>query len=212
MIEILITDDHPLLRQGIRRLLEQHEDFKIVGEAANGPEALELARELSPDVVLLDLAMAGGDGLEVLARIKEHASVLVFSMHAEEQYARRVLREGAKGYLNKKAAPEELEKAVRQIHAGEMYLSTSFAGRLAAGLFEGISSARHERLSRREMQVFRRLAMGRPQTEIAKELGISSKTISTHRSRILDKLGLETTAEMIQYALAHGLVVPGDGE
>ncbi len=205
MTHIIIADDHVLIREGLRKVLEREPDMRVVGEAKNGREVIELVRSTPADVVLLDVNMPGDGSVETLQRITElrpGAPVLMISMLPEEQVAVRFLRLGAAGYVSKEAAAEELVNAIRSVLGGVRYVSPALAERLAAG--RGRPS--HELLSRRELQVLRRIAGGRSVKQIADELGVSVSTVHTHRTHILDKLNLRSDVELVRYALSNHLV------
>ncbi|MEP7357962.1 MAG: response regulator transcription factor [Anaerolineales bacterium] len=209
MIRALIADDHAVVRQGLRQILLETTDMVVTGEAANGPEALERARSGGYDVVVLDITMPGRSGFEVLKelRLEDPAlPVLVLSMHSEEQFAVRLLKAGASGYLNKESAPEELVKAIRKVVSGGRYVSPRLAEKLAFEIDSGSDKLLHETLSDREFQVMRMMASGQTVKEIAAELTLSVKTISTYRARILDKMNLHTNAELIHYAIQNQLI------
>jgi len=209
MIRALIADDHAVVRQGLRQILLETTDMVVTGEAANGPEALECARAGGYDVVVLDITMPGRSGFEVLKelRLEDPAlPVLVLSMHSEEQFAVRLLKAGASGYLNKESAPEELVKAIRKVVSGGRYVSPRLAEKLAFEIDSGSDKLLHETLSDREFQVMRMMASGQTVKEIAAELALSVKTISTYRARILDKMNLHTNAELIHYAIQNQLI------
>ena len=209
MIRALIADDHAVVRQGLRQILLETADMVVTGEAANGPEALERARAGGYDVIVLDITMPGRSGFEVLKelRLEDPAlPVLVLSMHSEEQFAVRLLKAGASGYLNKESAPEELVKAIRKVVSGGRYVSPRLAEKLAFEIDLGSDKLLHETLSDREFQVMRMMASGQTVKEIAAELALSVKTISTYRARILDKMNLHTNAELIHYAIQNQLI------
>lgn len=208
MIRIIVIDDHAVVRQGVARILTDVPDFVLVGEGADAADARNLALTVEADVCLLDLAMPGG-GVEFVAELRElrpRLRVLVFSMHREEQYALRVLAAGASGFLGKGCPPEELQTAVRTVASGKRYLSGSVAQLLAERVLEGDSELAHERLSRREFEVFLRLARGEGSSEIAADLGLSVKSVSTYRARVLEKLGLARNADLTRYAMEHALL------
>lgn len=208
MIRVLLADDHAIVREGLKRILADGSEFTVVAEAATSQEAISEAREKSPDVVILDISMPGRGPLETLDEIKRHqprTRVLFLSMHPENQYAARLFREGADGYLTKESAPDLLVEAIRKVHAGGKYVSPAMAEELAQRLAGDYDAARHERLSDRELQVLRLFGRGKTLTEISEELSLSPKTISTYRARILEKMGLQTTAEIIHYAIHHDL-------
>jgi len=209
MIRALIADDHAVVRKGLRLILQETSDMQVAGEAASGLEALDSARQGGYDVVVLDITMPGRSGFEVLKDLRvEHPElpVLVLSMHAEEQFAVRLLKSGAAGYLNKESAPEELVKAIRKVVAGGRYVSPTLAEKLAFEIDAGSDKLVHETLSDREFQVMRMMATGKTVKEIAAELSLSVKTISTYRARILTKMNLHTNAELIHYAITNQLV------
>lgn len=209
MIKILIADDHPVVRKGLKEIIEEIPDMAVRGEASTGQETLEKVRKGDFDIVVLDISMPGGNGLDILKQLKSEKpeiSVLVLSMYPEEQYAVRVLRAGASGYLTKESAPEELIAAIRKAAKGGKYISSSLAEKLAFGLEIDAERPLHETLSDREYQVMRMIASGKTVKEIGEELFLSVKTISTYRSRILEKMKMRTNAELTHYALKHGLV------
>lgn len=208
MIRILIADDHPLFREGLRHILAGCPDFTVAGEASNGQEVLEKVWNNEYEMVLLDIAMPGTPGLEVLKRLKiekPKLPVLVLSMYPEEQYAVRVIKAGASGYLTKESASEELITAIRRISGGKKYLTSSIAERLADDVEPTAEKPLHDTLSDRELEVFRMIAAGKTTTQIAEELFLSVKTISTYRSRILEKMKMKTNAELIHYAIKHNM-------
>jgi len=208
-MKILIADDHPLVRQGLKQLLAAEPDMTVVGEAKNADETLELARSLEWDVLILDYSMPGGNGLVVLKEIKRsypRRPVLVLSMHPEDSIAISVLRAGAAGYINKECASEELTVAIRKAVSGGKYVSTSLAEKLALELEDGTRARPHESLSDREYRVMWMIASGKSITHIAEELFLSPNTISTYRIRILKKLKLEHNADLVRYAIKHRLM------
>lgn len=209
MIKILIVDDHPVVREGLRRILSDFADKVPVDEASSGHVALEKIRKNDYDVVVLDIAMPGLGGLDVLKQIKSERPrlpVLILSMYPEEQYAVRVLRAGASGYLTKNNAPGELLTAIRKVSAGRKYVSPVLAERLADELQADEKRQPHERLSDREYQVMCFIASGMTIKKIAEELSLSVKTINTFRARILAKMSLKNSAELTYYAIKHRLV------
>jgi DNA-binding NarL/FixJ family response regulator len=209
MIKILIADDHPVVRQGLKQVLADEVDMKVAGEAANANEVLEKVRREPWDIVLLDITMPGRGGLEVLKDLKRERGklpVLVLSMHPEDQFGVRVLKAGAAGYMTKDTAPEELVKAIRKVCGGGRYVSPLLAEQLAIRLDSDEPRSRHELLSDREYQVMCLLASGKRVGDIAKDLALSVKTISTYRLRILEKMRFKTNAELTRYALDHGLI------
>jgi two-component system invasion response regulator UvrY len=209
MIRVLIADDHAIVREGLKQILADIPDMMVVGEAVDGEEALRKAHTETWDVLVLDLAMPGRSGFDILEDLK-HARpqrpVLVLSMHAEEMYAVRVLKAGASGYLTKESTPHELVRAIRKVLGGGKYVSASLAETLALRLDTSSERPLHETLSDREFQVLRMLAGGKTITQVARELSLSVKTVSTYRARILQKLELKNTAEAIRYAVDHQLV------
>ena len=209
MLYVLVADDHAVVRLGLRSIIDDTPDLRVAAEVSTGAEVLTLTRERRFDVVLLDLTMPGTSGLEVLAHLRaEHPRlpVLVLSMHAEDQYAVRVLRAGAAGYLNKESAPERLVEAIRRVAAGGRYVSPETAERLLDAVTIGSQGPEHEALSDREFQVMRLLAGGLAVGEIAERLSLSVKTVSTYRTRVLEKLHMRTNADLTRYALANGLI------
>ena len=211
MLRVLIADDHPLMRGGLKQFLADEFDAIEFGEAATTAEAIERLHGGSWDVVVLDLAMPGRGGLEVLAEAQAaqpELPVLVLSSSPEDQIAVRVLRAGARGYLNKQSAPEELVKAVRKVVDGGLYVSPRLAELLAAEVRQPGAPAPHERLSDREREVFERLVAGRSLKDIAHELSLSPKTVTTFRARILEKLRAESNVDLVHYAIEHRLLPP----
>jgi len=209
MIKILIADDHPVVRKGLKEIIEEHSDMKVVDEASTGQEVLEKVFKKEFDVVLLDISMPGKSGLDILKELKSYRpklTVLVLSMHPEEQYAVQVFKAGAAGYLTKKSAPDELLAALRKVSSGGKYVSSSLAEKLAYALEHDTEKPLHETLSAREYEVMRKIATGKAATDIARELFLSPKTISTYRTRILEKMGMKNNAELIRYAVKNQLV------
>ena len=207
-MRILVCDDHPIVRKGLREILEQAGAPVTVGEAASAAEGLALARKHSWDTVVLDITMPGRSGLELLKELKSerpNVPVLVLSVHPAEQYGVRVLRAGASGYLTKESAPEELLTAIRHIVRGGRYISPSVGETLADDLDRPAEELPHHGLSDREFAIVRLLASGKRVSEIAEQLHLSVKTVSTYRARVLRKLNLRSTAEIMRYALKHGL-------
>jgi DNA-binding NarL/FixJ family response regulator len=207
MIRVLLADDHEIVRDGLKRILGAAGDVQVAGEAANGDQALALVRAQDYDVALLDMSMPGLSGIDLVKRLKAEKpkmKLLVLSMHGEPQYAARALKAGAAGYLTKDSAAEQLVGAIRKVAAGGVLVSeAAAAGLLAASTGEGPP---HSRLSDREFEVFKQLAGGASPTEIARRLHLSVKTVSTHKTRIQEKLGLASTAELVRYALEHQLL------
>jgi len=209
MIRVLIADDHAVVRRGLRQIIEEAPDIKVTGEASNGLEALRAMRENWFDVVVLDISMPGATGLEVLEHIRKMSpkpKALMLSMYPEKQFAVRALKAGASGYLTKDSAPEELLTAIREVANGRKFITRQLAEILADEISTGADKPAHERLSNRENQVLHLLAQGKGITEIAQELMLSPKTVSTYRARILEKLHLNNTAEIIRYAMEWGIV------
>jgi two-component system invasion response regulator UvrY len=208
-IHILIVDDHAIIRQGLRQILADAFTKAVFGEAKSANEALEQVAKQSWDVVLLDITMPGKSGLDVLKQMVEaqpNVAVLVLSMHPEDQYAIRVLKTGAAGYITKNTASEEVIGAVKKVLSGGKYVSAALAENLATSLNSATTKAPHELLSDREYQVMRLIALGKSVKEIAFELSLSVKTISTYRTRIIEKTKLKTNAEIIRYAVHEKLV------
>ncbi len=207
-LKVLIADDHAVVRRGVSQIVSETSDMEIEGEASTGPEAVKLAQTHEWDAMILDLTMPGRNGLDVLAdltRERPDGPVLVLSMHPEDQVAIRVLRAGAAGYMTKESAPEELVKAIRKVCAGGKYVSPGLAEQLAWRLDTRSDRPLHDSLTDREYQVLRLIASGLTATQIASELTLSVKTISTYRRRVLDKMGLKNNAELTRYAVEHGL-------
>ena len=205
-IRVLVCDDHALLRSGLRLLLEGEDDLAVVGEAANAEQAIERARALAPDVVLLDIVMPGRNGVDALPDLLAAApqtKVLMLSMQDDPTYVRKAFAAGATGYLLKEAADVELVQAVREVAAGRSFVHPALGARLAAAE-PNVPSSGHEPLSEREHEVLRLLALGHTNQEIAKLLSISVRTVETHRAHLVRKLGLKTRAEIVRYALATG--------
>lgn len=207
-LRILVADDHSIVRKGLKQVLLDEFETVEFGEACNGQEALTQVQKAPWDVALLDVTMPGLSGLDILKQLKElrpATRVLVLSMHPEDQYAVRVLRAGASGYLTKNTASDLVAEAVRKVLGGGTFVSASLAESLAGRLNEPLARAPHEKLSDREFQILRLIAAGRSVKEIGYDLSLSVKTVSTYRSRLLLKLKLSTTAELIRYALREGL-------
>ena len=209
MLRILIADDHPVVRQGLRQTIAETSDMVVVDEASNGWEVLSKVRANSYDVVLLDISMPGASGVDILKELKDERPglpVLILSIHPEEQYALRAFKAGASGYLTKESAPDELVAAIRKISTGGKYVSSSLAEILASELGTSDKELPHKTLSDREYQVMRVIALGKTVTEIAEELSLSVKTVSTYRSRILEKMKMKNNAEITYYAMQNRLV------
>ena len=208
-MRVLIADDHAVVRRGLKQILSEERDITVVGEAKNGHEALEMSRRLEWDVAVVDYAMPGRGGVELLKEIKRHhpkRPVLVLSMYPEEWHVVQVLRAGGAGYLSMETATEELMTAIRKVAKGGRYVSPALAEKLASGLAPDRARAPHESLSDREYRVLWLLASGKPISQIAQEMFLSPSTISTYRTRILRKLGLANNAQLVQYAVQHQLV------
>jgi len=206
---VLIADDHAIVRAGLKQLLYECPDVAITDEATNGHEALKKIREQNWDVVILDISMPGKNGLETLKQIKSEQpklAVLILSMHAEGQYALRALKAGASGYLTKGCIPEQLLAAVAKVARGGKYITPMLAEKLANAFDANVGEAPHETLSNRELQVFQLLAAGMQVSQIGKELSLSTKTISTHRAKILKKMNMKNNAELMFYAIDNDLV------
>ncbi len=210
LIRIGIVDDHAIVRSGLRHLLAEHVDLRVTGEAANGQQALELARSGEVDVLLMDISMPDQSGVDALAAIKARfpdLPVLILSAYPEAHYATPLLRQGASGYLNKECDPDQIAEAVRTVARGRRYISPAVAELLAAGLAGGGGEkAPHEELSERELQVFLRLAQGETVGAVADALCLSVKTVSTYRSRVLEKLHLQSNSDLTYYAMKNGLI------
>jgi DNA-binding NarL/FixJ family response regulator len=209
LIQVLVADDHPLLRSGLRHVLEQEPDFGSPGEAGDSEQVLERLEERSWDVVVLDIAMPGRSGLETLSEIRKRRPglpVLILSMHSEEQYAIRAIKAGASGYLTKNNASAELVRAIRRILAGKKYVSPALAEVLAHIVESGEERPPHEVLSDREYHVVCGIASGKSVSQIAAETSLSVKTISTYRARALEKMNMHTNADLTRYAIRNGLV------
>lgn len=208
-LAILIVDDHPVIRRGLREILDEEPDLEVVMEASTAAEAVTAVQRHPLDVVLMDITMPGRNGLEGLRDIKAvrpDLPVLMLSMHPEDQYAIRSLKAGASGYLTKESAPEELVQAIHKVTEGGRYITASLAERLALEVGGGRSQLPHESLSDREFHVLKELARGQSLTAIAEELSLSIKTVSTYRTRLLEKLGATSTADLVRYALEHKLL------
>lgn len=207
-MRILMVDDHPVVRQGLRQILAEAFPHAVFGEAATAQEALDRFRQHQWDVVILDICIPGRNGIEVLKELKQEQPrlpVLVLSIYAEDLYATRVLKAGADGYVVKDSAPAELVSAINRILQGRKYVSASLAEKLAAEIQPSAAKPLHEALSDREFEVLRLLAAGNTVKEIAETMSLSAKTVSTYRTRILVKLRLKTTSELIRYAIRHRL-------
>ncbi len=209
MIRIVIADDHAIVRTGLREFFADQVDLRVTGEAANGSEALELVRQGDLDVLLLDLSMPDQSGVDALAAIharKPELPILILSGFPEAHYATMLIKQGASGYLNKECDPEEIVNAIRTVARGRKYISAAVAEQLASGLDPTAAKAPHELLSEREFQVFLRLAKGETIGRIADGMSLSVKTVSTYRSRVMEKMALESNSDLTYYALKAGLI------
>lgn len=209
MIKILIADDHTIVREGLKQIISDIAGMEVTDEATNGNEAIRKVREGGFDIVLLDISMPGKSGLETLKEIRvedQALPVLILTMHPEEQYAVRALKAGASGYLTKESAPDELITAIRKVSNGGKYISASLAETLAIHLLADTDKPLHETLSDREYQVLCKISSGKAISEIAREMILSVKTISTYRARILEKMGMKSNAELTYYAIKNELV------
>jgi DNA-binding NarL/FixJ family response regulator len=209
MQRILIVDDHAVVRDGLKKMLDEQPGAVTFGEASTAPEALRLLREQDWDVVVLDLSLRDRSGLEILKELKQirpRLPVLILTMHSEEQYARRAFKAGATGYITKDSPRAELVKAINKVIKGGVYISPALAERLVIDLSSGTDRAPHEALSDREFEVMRLIASGKTVGAIAEMLSLSDKTISTYRTRILEKMGMKTNAELTHYAIQNKLV------
>lgn len=208
-IDVLIADDHAIIRDGLKKILADTDDMVVAGEAMNGSIALEKVRERDWGLVVLDLSMPGRSGIELIKLIKTEkpkCPVLIFSMHPEEQYAVRALRAGASGYLSKEGDSDLILPALRKVAAGGVYFSAKVAELLVCEATPHAQSLPHQRLSDREFQIFEHIVRGMSMTEIANELSLSIKTVSTHKSHIMSKMGMSTQVEWVRYAIAHHLI------
>ena len=209
MIRIAIVDDHAVVRAGLRQFLSEHVDFRVVAECATARAALDVVRQELADVILLDISMPDQSGIDALAAIKARAPdlpVLILSGFPEEHYAITLLRQGAAGYLNKDCDPEEIVKAVRTVAMGRRYITAGVAEHLATTLTADDERPLHERLSERELQVFLRLAKGQTIGQMAESMSLSVKTVSTYRTRVMEKMGLASNSDLTYYALKNGLI------
>jgi two-component system, NarL family, invasion response regulator UvrY len=209
MLKILIADDHAIVREGLKQILMDVPDMVVAGEAASGNQVLEMVRKETWDLVLLDITMPGLNGLDTLKQLKKEKPdlpVLMLSMYPEEQYAIRTIKAGVSGYLTKESAPKELITAIRKVAQGGKYISASLSEKLATYLETDADKPLHERLSDREYQVVLMIAAGKTVGQIADDLALSVKTISTNRTRALRKMGMSNNAELTYYAMKHGLV------
>lgn len=211
MIRIVIADDHTIMREGLKRILDGADDIEVVGEAVDGFEALAHVRKGGFDLLMLDLSMPGRSGVELIRQIKDEVPklpILILTMHEEEQYAVRAIRAGARGYLTKESAGTQLVSAIRKVASGRPYISLEVAEQLAMDVMPANEDLPHKQLSNREFEVFTLLVSGKSITEIADFLHLSAKTVSTHKTRILTKMNMNSLAEMVQYAVQHRLLGP----
>ncbi len=210
MIKVLLADDHSIVREGLRRVLEDSNEIKVIAEAPDGETAFDQALAVHPDVAVIDISMPGMDGLEVVARLSAYSPeipVLILTMHEEEQYVIRAIEAGAMGYVTKQSAPEQLVAAVKKIHAGGRYLTEKASDALALRIIRGnTNKSLTESLSMRELQVLRKLATGSTNKEVATAYNLSVKTVDTYRARILKKLNLRNNADLSRYAIQNKLV------
>lgn len=209
MIKVFIADDHALIREGIKKLLDPEGDVKIVGETSNPFEVIDQIKKSNCDILILDLSMPGKSGLDILKEIKivlPKVKVLIMTMMPEDQFAKRTLKAGAYGYITKDRAAEELLLAIRKVAAGKKYVTQSLAEKLVDDLDDTSEKPLHEILSDREFQILKMMAKGQSQTNIANELSISVSTVNTYRSRIFEKLNLHSNAELIHYAFQNNLI------
>lgn len=214
MIRVLLADDHTIVRAGLKELLSETGDITVSGEANNGAEALARIREGDYDIAVLDMSMPGRSGIELIRQVKQERPrlpILVLSMHSEEQYAVRALKAGASGYLTKESAADQLVAAIRRIAAGGAFVTPETAQRLALDISSPATGAPHTLLSDREFQVLRLIVSGKSVSEIARQLSLSVKTISTHKTRIMQKMRLSNQAELIRYAIEHKLLDESGG-
>jgi DNA-binding NarL/FixJ family response regulator len=208
-IQVLIADDHAIVRQGIEKVLSRAKDILIVGEASNGNEVLEKVKQLEVDVLLMDIEMPGKTGWDVLSELKifkPNLPVIILSIFPEEHYGPRFIKAGAAGYLNKSSKPATLMEAIRKVNQGGKYVSPKLADLLIQDMGRTSGNKLHDTLSPREFQVFCRIAGGNKLKDIAEELSLSITTVSTHRSRILEKMNFKTNADLIHYAIKHGII------
>lgn len=209
---LLLVDDHSVLRAGLKMLLDSQEDMVVVGEAASAEESIECIKEVNPDVVLLDISMPGIGGIEVISKlinIKPNARILMLTMHEDEEYLQKSLREGAAGYVLKKAVDTELLEAIRTVARGDMFLHPSMTKALVQTLYQTQKEEAKRpaaSLSEREKEVLRLIALGHTNREIGDQLAVSIKTVETHKARIMEKTGCERRSELVRYALDQGLV------
>lgn len=209
MIKIIIADDHAFLREGIKKTIQDEVDMKVIGEASNANEVLEIMKDSDADIAIIDISMPGKSGLDILKDLKamkKKFKVLILSMHPEDRFAIRALKAGAVGYLTKESAPDELVKAIRTVLTGRKYVSKALSEKLIDLLSDDTDSLPHEHLSDREYEVFIKISSGKKAVEIAEELSISVHTVNTYRARILEKLSMNSNVELTQYAMHNNLI------
>ncbi len=209
MIRLVIADDHTIVREGLKQLLSAADDLQVIAEACDGQEVLQRVRELDFDVLLLDLSMPGRNGMELIKQVhveKPKLRVLVLTMHEEQQYAVRAIKSGASGYLTKESASAQLLTAIRKVAGGGAFISAEVAEQLARGAMPQADGPVHTTLSDREYQVFQLIVAGIPVGEIAAQLNLSGKTVSTHKARLMQKMNMSSQADLIRYAISHRLV------
>ncbi|MBI5404153.1 MAG: response regulator transcription factor [Ignavibacteriae bacterium] len=210
MIRILIADDHPLIRNGLRQLISKQSDIEIACEASNAEEVFDMMKKHKIDVLILDISMPGMSGIEILDKVKQKypsVPVLMLSALSEELYALKTLKSGASGFINKEAAPEELVKAIRKVYSGGVYVSDFLGEKLAVDFKKGTAKEPHEKLSKREFQIMCLIGSGKTVSEIANELFLNVRTISTYRARILGKLNLKNNSEITSYCMKEGFTL-----
>jgi len=208
VIRVVVADDHTILREGLRQLLGGEADIEVVAEAGDGHEVLARVRDLAFDVLLLDMSMPGKSGIELIKQVKAEKPklrVLVLSMHEEKQYAVRAIKAGASGYVTKDSAGTQLVTAIRRVAGGGAFITAEVAEQLALGAMPDAEGTPHGRLSDREFEVLRLLVTGHTVTEIGARLNLSGKTVSTHKARLMEKLGIDNQADLVRYAMKHGL-------
>lgn len=209
MIRLVLADDHTIMREGLKRILEDVEDIDVVGEAINGHEVLAQVRQGGFDLLLLDLSMPGRQGVDLIQQIAHEVpglAILVLTMHNEDEFAVRAIRAGARGYLTKESAGTQLVGAIRKVASGRHYISTEVAEQLALNLRSFNEKQSHKRLTNREFEVFLMLASGESNTEIGAKLHLSIKTVSTHKTNLMEKMGLKSMSALVQYAIEHNLI------
>ena len=215
MIRIVVADDHTIVREGLKQLLSAAGDMEVVGEASDGGQVLERVRGPDFDLLLLDMSMPGRSGIELIRQVraeKPKLKILILSMHEESQYAVRAIRAGAAGYLTKESAARQLVEAIRKVAGGGAFISAEVAQQLALGAMPNVKGPPHSSLSDREFQIFRMIADGLSISDIAARLNLSVKTVSTHKSNIMQKMNMSTPAELIRYAITHRLVDEPDSQ